>query len=215
MPRGTLRIFTNTHLVQFLSPAVAEFLASYPEVKVDLTIGERNADLIDENYDLAVRMVPPPDSSLIVRTIATWRHVLCCSHGYIEQHGKPTLLADLSARNCMRHANYPYGDEWRFADRKGTPAAVRVSGNLISNSGETLKLAALAGVGVFLAAGFLVRDELESGQLVRLLPEYRPVELTMNAVYPHRHHLSAKVRTFIDLLVRHATEQQKLINPYS
>ncbi|GEC51625.1 DNA-binding transcriptional LysR family regulator [Bradyrhizobium japonicum] len=215
VPRGTLRIFTNTHLVQFLSPAVAEFLASYPEVKVDLTIGERNADLIDENYDLAVRMVPPPDSSLIVRTIATWRHVLCCSHGYIEQHGKPTLLADLSARNCMRHANYPYGDEWRFADRKGTPAAVRVSGNLISNSGETLKLAALAGVGVFLAAGFLVRDELESGQLVRLLPEYRPVELTMNAVYPHRHHLSAKVRTFIDLLVRHATEQQKLINPYS
>ncbi|MFQ3456835.1 LysR family transcriptional regulator [Bradyrhizobium sp. UFLA01-814] len=215
VPRGTLRIFTNTHLVQFLSPAVAEFLATYPEVKVDLTIGERNADLIDENYDLAVRMVPPPDSSLIVRTIATWRHVLCCSHGYIEQNGKPTLLADLSTRNCMRHANYPYGDEWRFADRKGTPAAVRVSGNLISNSGETLKLAALAGVGVFLAAGFLVRDELESGQLVRLLPEYRPVELTMNAVYPHRHHLSAKVRTFIDLLVRHATEQQKLINPYS
>ncbi|MCP1846205.1 MULTISPECIES: LysR family transcriptional regulator [unclassified Bradyrhizobium] len=215
VPRGTLRIFTNTHLVQFLSPAVAEFLATYPEVKVDLTIGERNADLIDENYDLAVRMVPPPDSSLIVRTIATWRHVLCCSHRYIEQHGKPTLLADLSARNCMRHANYPYGDEWRFADRKGTPAAVRVSGNLISNSGETLKLAALAGVGVFLAAGFLVRDELESGQLVRLLPEYRPVELTMNAVYPHRHHLSAKVRTFIDLLVHHATEQQKLINPYS
>ncbi|UFX46699.1 LysR family transcriptional regulator [Bradyrhizobium sp. 41S5] len=215
VPRGTLRIFTNTHLVQFLSPAVAEFLATYPEVKVDLTIGERNADLIDENYDLAVRMTPPPDSSLIVRTIATWRHVLCCSHGYVEQHGKPTLLGDLAARNCMRHANYPYGDEWRFTDRKGTPAAVRVSGNLVSNSGETLKLAALAGVGVFLAAGFLVRDELESGQLVRLLPEYRPVELTMNAIYPHRHHLSAKVRTFIDLLVHHATEQQKLINPYS
>jgi DNA-binding transcriptional LysR family regulator len=92
---------------------------------------------------------------------------------------------------------------------------VKVSGNLIANSGDTLRLAALAGVGVFLAAGFLVRDELESGQLVRLLPEYRPVEFTMNAVYPHRHHLSAKVRTFIDLLVHHATEQQKLINPYS
>ena len=215
VPPGPLRLVPNTHLVQFLSPAVAEFLATYPEVKIDLMIGERNADLIDENYDLAVRMTPVPDSSLIVRTIATWRHVLCASHGYIEQHGKPGQLADLSARNCMRHAHYPYGDEWRFTDRKGTPAAVRVSGNLLSNSGETLKLAALAGVGVFLAAGFLVRDELESGQLVRLLPEYRPVELTMNAVYPHRHHLSAKVRIFIDLLVRHATEQQKLINPYS
>ncbi|MBR0797049.1 LysR family transcriptional regulator [Bradyrhizobium jicamae] len=215
VPRGTLRIYTNTHVVQFLSPAVAEFLATYPEVKVDLTIGERDVDLLDENYDLAVRMIPPRDSSLIVRSIATWRHVLCCSHGYIEQHGKPTLLADLATRNCIQHVNYPFKDEWRFVDRKGAAASVRVSGNLISNSGETLRLAGLAGVGIWMAAGFLVRDDLEAGRLVRLLPEYRPVELTMNAVYPHRHHLSAKVRTFIDLLVRHATEQQKLINPYS
>ena len=213
VPRGTLRIYTNTHIVPFLSPVVAEFLASFPEVKVDLAIGERNVDMIDENIDIAVRMIPPPDSSLIVRTLATWRHVLCCSHGYIEAHGKPEQLADLADRNCMRHVNYPFGDEWHFVDRKGTPASVKVSGNLVSNSGETLKLAALAGVGVFLAAGFLVRDELESGALVRLLPEYRPVEFTMNAVYPHRHHLSAKVRTFIDLLARHSSEQQKLINP--
>jgi len=118
-------------------------------------------------------------------------------------------------RNCLRHVSYPYGDEWRFVDRKGVPASVRIAGNLVSNSGETLRLAALAGVGIFLGPGFLIRDELESGELVRLLPEYRPVEFSMNAVYPHRHHLSAKVRTFIDLLARHSAEQQKLINPYS
>jgi DNA-binding transcriptional LysR family regulator len=214
-PRGTLRIYTNTHLVQFLSPVVAEFLAAYPDVKVDLVIGERNVDLIDENFDLAVRMVPSPDSSLIVRSLATWRHVLCCSHGYIEKHGKPEQLADLAERNCIRHISYPYGDEWRFVDRKDAPAAVRVSGNLVSNSGDTLRLATLAGVGIWLAAGFLVRDHLESGELVRLLPEYRPIEFSMNAIYPHRHHLSAKVRTFIDLLARHSSEQQKQINPYS
>jgi DNA-binding transcriptional LysR family regulator len=115
----------------------------------------------------------------------------------------------------VRHALYPFGDEWHFADRKGMPATVRVSGNLITNSGETLRRVALAGVGVSLAAGFLVHDDLETGRLIRLLPEYRPVELSMNAVYPHRHHLSAKVRTFIDLLVHHSAEQQKLINPYS
>ncbi|MCC8955103.1 LysR family transcriptional regulator [Bradyrhizobium sp. Pear77] len=215
VPRGTLRIFTNTHLVQFLSSTVTEFLATYPEVKIDLMIGERSADLLDENFDLAVQMIQPRDSALIVRRIATWRHVLCCSHDYVEAHGKPERLDDLATLNCVRHINYPFGDEWHFVDRKGAPAAVKVAGNLVSNSGETLKLAALAGVGVFLAAGFLVRDELESGKLVRLLPEYRPVELTMNAIYPHRHHLSAKVRVFIDLLVHHATEQQKLINPYS
>src|ERR1700754_1561847 len=122
-PRGTLRIYTNTHLVQFLAPVVAEFLASFPDVKVDLTIGERNVDLIDENIDVAIRMVPSPDSSLIVRSLATWRHVLCCSHGYIEKHGKPEQLADLAGRNCLRHVSYPFGEEWHFTDRKGVPAA--------------------------------------------------------------------------------------------
>jgi DNA-binding transcriptional LysR family regulator len=214
-PRGTLRIYTNTHIVQFLSPVVAEYLASHAEVKVDLAIGERNVDLIDENYDISVRMLSPPDSSLIVRSLATWRHVLCCSHGYLEKHGRPAALAELAERNCLRHASYPYGDEWHFVDRKGASASVKVTGNLLSNSGETLHRAALAGVGIFLAPGFLVHDDLEAGNLVRLLPEYRTVEFSMNAIYPHRHHLSAKVRTFIDLLVRHSTEQQKLINPYS
>src|ERR1043165_2337634 len=75
-PRGTLRIYTATHIVQFVSPVVAEYLASHAEVKVDLAIGERNVDLIDENYDISVRMLSPPDSSLIVRSLATWRHVL-------------------------------------------------------------------------------------------------------------------------------------------
>ncbi len=214
-PRGTLRIYTSTHIVQFLSPVVTEFLAAHAEVKVDLNIGERNVDMIEESYDISVRMLPPPDSSLIVRSLATWRHVLCCSHDYLEKQGRPATLSELAERNCIRHASYPYGDEWHFTDRKGAPASVKVAGNLVSNSGETLHRAALAGVGIFLAPGFLVHDDLESGQLVRLLPEYRTVEFSMNAVYPHRHHLSAKVRTFIDLLVRHAAEQQKLINPYS
>ena len=92
---------------------------------------------------------------------------------------------------------------------------MRISGNLFSNSGDTLRTAALQGVGILLAPGFLIADDLDAGRLVRLLPEYRPVEFAMNAVYPHRHHLTAKVRTFIDLLAQHSAEHQKLINPYS
>jgi DNA-binding transcriptional LysR family regulator len=214
-PRGTLRIYTATHIVQFVAPVVARLLATYPEVRVDLSMGERNIDMIEEGFDLAVRLTPPPDSSLIMRSLATWRHVLCCSHGYLEQHGRPQQLSELAERNCVRHVNYPYRDEWRFVDRRGAPAAVKVSGNLISNSGETLRMAALEGAGIFLAAGFLVADDLDTGRLVRLLPDYRPVELAMNVVYPHRHHLSAKVRTFIDMLAHHSAEQQRLINPYS
>jgi DNA-binding transcriptional LysR family regulator len=214
-PRGTLRIYTGTHIVPFVAPVVDEFLKRYPDVKVDLNMGERLVDVIDEGLDIAIRLTPPPDSSLIVRSLATWRHVLCCSPSYLERHGRLRQLSELTQHNCVRHALYPFGDEWHFVDRGDLAATVRVSGNLITNSAEMLRRAALDGNGVALLAGFMIQDELEGGRLVRLLPEYRPVELTMNAVYPHRHHLSAKVRTFIDMLVHHSAEQQKLIDPYS
>jgi DNA-binding transcriptional LysR family regulator len=214
-PRGTLRIYTATHMVPFVSPVIAKFLAAHPEAKVDLTMGERAVDLIDEGFDLDVRMTLPPDSSLIVRSLATWRHVLCCSHDYLKQHGRVQELSELGEHNCIRHVSYPYENEWRFVDRKGEPASVRVSGRLITNSGEALRMAALQGAGICLAAGFLVHDDLEAERLVRLLPEYRPIEFSINAVYPHRHHLSAKVRVFIDMLAHHSAEQQTLINPYS
>jgi DNA-binding transcriptional LysR family regulator len=215
VPRGTLRIHSATHMVPFVAGVVVKMLSTYPEVKVDLRMGEADIDLIEEGYDVALRMTPPPDSSLIVRSLATWRHVLCCSHDYLEKHGRVQQLAELTAHNCGRHLNYPFGDEWRFFDRKGAPASVRISGSLVTNSGEALRRMVLEGAGIGLLAGFLVSDDLDAGRLVRLLPEYRPVELSMNAVYPHRHHLSAKVRTFIDMLVNHSAEQQKLINPYS
>jgi DNA-binding transcriptional LysR family regulator len=214
-PRGTLRVYCGTHIVPFIAPVVAGFLKDYPEVKVDLTMGERSIDLIDEGFDVAIRLTPPPDSSLIVRSLVTWRHVLCCSPAYLAGHGPLRQLSELADHNCLRHVLYPYEDGWHFVDRKGAPASVRVSGNLTSNSGDTLRTAALQGVGMLLAPGFLVAGDLDAGRLVRLLPEYLPVELSMNAVYPHRHHLSAKVRTFIDLLVRHSAEHQKLIDPYS
>jgi DNA-binding transcriptional LysR family regulator len=124
-------------------------------------------------------------------------------------------LSDLSNHNCLRHVLYPFEDGWHFTDRDGAPASVKVSGNLVTNSGETLRVAALQGVGICLAAGFLFHDDLEANRLVRLLPEYRPIELSMIAVYPHRHQLSVKVRTFIDLLVRRSAERKKLIDPFS
>jgi DNA-binding transcriptional LysR family regulator len=214
-PRGTLRIYCMTHIVPFVAPVVTQFLATYLSVKVELMMGESSIDLIDEGFDVAIRLTPPPDSSLIVRSLATWRHVLCCSQSYVDKFGRVQELAELGERNCFRHVNYPYGDEWRFIDRKGVPAPVKVAGNLVTNSGETLRHAALEGFGICLAPGFLVHDDLDAGRLIRLLPEYRAIELSMNAVYPHRHHLSAKVRTFIDMLVDLSAAHQKLINPYS
>jgi DNA-binding transcriptional LysR family regulator len=214
-PKGTLRVYTVTSMVPLVSSVVTEFLTSYPEVSVELTMGERTVDLIDEGYDIAIRLTPPPDSSSIVRSLAAWRHVLCCSPDYLEKHGRPEQLSDLSSHNCLRHVLYPFEDGWHFTDRSGATASVKVSGNLVTNSAEMLRVAVLQGMGICLAAGFLVHDDLKANRLVRLLPEYRPVEKSMIAIYPHRHQLSVKVRTFIDLLVRRSAERKKLIDPFS
>jgi DNA-binding transcriptional LysR family regulator len=200
-PRGTLRLYTGTHIVRFIAPVVAEYLALYPEASVELFMGERMVDLVEEGYDLAIRATPPPDSSLIVRRLTGWRPVLCCSPGYLDAHPAPRQLSDLAEHNCLRYAHYPF-EEWRFTGPDGAAASIRVSGNLLTSSGEALRVAALAGQGIFLAPGFIAGEDLEAGRLVPILTQYRPLALAITAVYPHRHHLSAKVRGFIDLLAQ-------------
>ena len=105
--RGRLRLFTGTHIVPFVAPVVAEFLAAHPQLSIDLTMGERMIDLVEEGFDLAIRAIPPPDSSLIVRNLAPWRHVLCCSPDYRKRHPAPDRPADLTQHNCLRYAFYP------------------------------------------------------------------------------------------------------------
>lgn len=212
-PRGLLRLFTSGNLVRVIGPIVAEFLSLYPEVSIELGTGERMVDLVEEGVDLAIRSTPVASSSLIVRSLATWRHILCCSPRYLETHPAPKFPADLARHNCFRYTYYPYGDDWRFAHVNGGIASVRVSGNLISVSGDVLRLAALRGQGVFLAPSFVIGDEFETGKLVPLLPDYRPVEFSISALYPTRHHLSAKVRGFIDLLAQRIVEHRRWLDP--
>jgi DNA-binding transcriptional LysR family regulator len=205
-PRGPLRIHTTTPLVLFLGPIVSEFVRRHPAVSIDLTAGERMVDLVEEGFDLAVRATPPPDSSLVVRRLTAWRHVLCCSPGFLKTHSAPKRPGDLPRYNCIRYQFYPYGDEWRFEDKKGKPIAVKVSGNVVTNSVELLRTLTAAGHGIYLAPSFLVMDDIKAGRLVRLLPQFPPPELAISAIYPHRHHLSTKVRHFIDLLAERFAE---------
>ena len=212
-PRGTLRLHTGTHVVRFLSPVVREYLALYPGVTVDLTIGERMVDLIEEGFDLAIRTLPPPDSSLIVRRLTPWRHIVCCTPDYLHAHSAVQVPADLAQHNCLRYGLYPYGDEWRFDGPDGRTAAVRVAGNTVTNSAELLLYLALSGVGVMLAPSFVAAEDLAAGRLVRLIPAYRPVEFAISAIYPHRHHVGSKVRRFIDLLAERFAEHRHWMNP--
>jgi DNA-binding transcriptional LysR family regulator len=211
-PRGQLRIHCHNAIVRFIAPVVAAYLVDNPEVSVDLRLGDQMVDLLEDGFDLAIRTYLPPDSSLTVRRLAGWRHVLCCAPSYLERHPAPRTPADLAEHNCIRYAYYPYGDEWHFIDPAGKPIAARVSGNLITTSANTLRAVAVGGHGVLLAAPFVLLEELASGALVPLLPEYRTVEFTIAAVYPHRRHLPAKVRVFIDALVARFTGQEWLIS---
>ena len=212
-PRGRLRIFSDTNIGRFIAPVVAQFLDRFPEAAVDLRSGDRMTDLVEEGFDLAIRAVVPPDSSLIVRHLAEWRHVLCCTPGYLETHPTPTDLADLANHNCLRYAYYPFGDEWRFTGPDGKPATVRVSGNLVTSSAEVLRAVLLSGTGIALAAPFIVERELRAGTLVPLLPDYRCLDFAINAIYPHRRHLAATVRTFIDMAVERFAEHRLWMDP--
>ena len=212
-PRGTLRLHTSTHIHNFLAPVISEFLTNNPAVSIELMVGDRMIDLVEEGIDLAIRTIPPPDSSLIVKRLTPWRHILCCSPGYLERNSAPSALADLANHNCVRYAFYPFGDEWHFEDAAGKPASVRVSGSVVTNSADVLRALALGGHGIFLAPSFIIVDDIKSGALVRLLADHHPTEFAINAIYPHRHQLSAKVRTFIDLASAHFAEHRKWMDP--
>jgi DNA-binding transcriptional LysR family regulator len=208
-PRGRLRIFCDTNIARFIAPVVVRFLEDFPETVIDLRSGDRMNDLVEAGFDLAIRAVVPPDSSLIVRRLAEWRHTLCCAPRYLENHPSPARLADLANHNCLRYAYYPFGDEWHFTDQDGKPAAVRVSGNLVTSSAQVLHAVLVGGGGIALAAPFIVEEELKAGTLISLFPEYLPVEFAINAIYPHRRYLAATVRTFIDRSVERFVEHQR------
>lgn len=212
-PRGALRLRASASLVRFLSPVISEYLSLYPTVSVDFTQGEGMVDLIEHGLDLAIQTLPLPESSFVVRRLAPWRHVLCCSPNYLAAHAPPQRPDDLKRHNCLQYVHYPFGNEWRFEDARGKPSAVHIHGNAVANNGEMLRTLALSGRGIFLAPSFIVVDDLKAARLLPLMPDYQPVELAISAVYPHRHNLSSKVRTFIDLLAERFAEHRKWMDP--
>jgi len=212
-PRGTLRLHSSMAMMRFLTPIVGEYLAKYPEVSVELISGERMVDLVEEGIDLAVRAQPLADSSLMVRKLTNWRHTLCCAPSYLEKHTTPTRPADLADHNCLRYAFYPYGSDWRFDAPDGSVVSATVSGNLVTNNGEAMRTMALSGAGLMLAPSFLGAEDMEAGRLIPVMTDYRPVEFTINAIYPNRHHVANKVRAFLDLAAERIVDQRKWLNP--
>ena len=207
-PRGQLRIHCQQGIVPFVTPVVVDFLARYPGASVDLRSGHAMIDMVEEAFDLAISPFLPPDATLVRRRLTTFRLMLCGAPAYLERHPAPQSPTDLAGHNCLRYPYTPgFAEGWHFLDASGNPVVARISGSLISSSPDTMRAAAVAGIGLVLTPPFMVADLLASGALVPLLPGYQTEELEINAFYPHRRHLSAKVRAFIDLLVDRFGEQ--------
>ena len=211
-PRGKLSLNASVAIPPLLAPVIAEFTALYPEVTVSVNTSDRMVDIVEEGFDLAVRLLPVPESSLIVKTIGTFRLVLCASPDYLSTRGRPAKPDDLADHNCLNFASSPWGGDWHFNGPDGEQT-VTVSGNMESNSAVALRLAAVNGQGLALLPGFLVADEIRTGRLVPVLASFLRAEHSVYAVYPHRHHLSAKVRSFLELVTKHHRENPAWADP--
>jgi DNA-binding transcriptional LysR family regulator len=197
-----------------MASITTDFLRRYPDVSLDLRTGDlMTMDLVEEGFDLAITPVSPPDTTLVKRRLATWHYVLCCAPAYLESHPAPHSPADLAGHNCILYSHSIFGHDWPFLDANGQMVVVRVSGNLVTTSPETMRAVTLAGGGLWLSPPHIVSDLLASGALVPLLSDYRTQELEIVALYPHRRHMTAKLRAFIDLLVDRFADQQQWLAP--
>lgn len=200
-PRGTLRVSAPMSFsILHLGPFIQEFLQRYPGVSLELNMNDQHVDLIEEGYDLAIRIGRLQDSNLVARKITPCRQVLCASPAYLAKHGTPERPEDLLEHNCIVYSFQMTPREWRLVDADGETHVIPVNGTLHSNSGLVNRAAAIAGAGIVLLPTFYIGDEVKAGALKPVLCQFKPQELAVYAVYPERRNLMPKVRAFIDAL---------------
>ncbi len=201
-PSGRLRITAPLALGQnLLAPLLPELMKRYPKLSVSVHFTNQVVDLIGEGCDLAVRFVAHlEDSGLVARKLGESRSLLCAAPEYLAGTALPCSPEDLSLHSCVLFCD-DGSSRWELASSAGEPLSIKVNGRLSVNSMEAARTAALGGIGISLLPEFLIRDDLESGQLTELLSEYTPPATPFYMVYPQRQFVPAKVRCFIDFCV--------------
>jgi DNA-binding transcriptional LysR family regulator len=200
-PKGRLRINAPmTFGTMHLAGAIADFIAQYPDLQVELTLSDRFIDPIEEGFDVTVRIAEPqPTSSLLVQPLIPAKRVLCASPTYLEKHGTPMHPTELRSHSCLHYGQIAIEHRWTLTGVDGEYTTI-VQGVLCSNNGEVLRDAAIRGLGVTLLPRFIVEPALQQGTLQIVLPNYHPSELFIEVLYPVNRHLSTKIRLLVDFL---------------
>lgn len=199
--RGRLRVSAPQDFGRlFLCDVVASFVDRFPELRLELELSDRLVDVVEEGFDVVVRIARPRDSSLVVRRIGVCERVLCASPAYLERYGTPRAPQDLDRHSCIEYEYLPDSGAWPFRV-DGRTRNVRPTGRLRTNAGWAMRAMALAGQGVALLPIFLVEDDLARGDLVRLLDDVLDADVELMALIPQRKQVSAKVRAFLDFVV--------------
>lgn len=208
-PRGLLKISAPVSFgASQLTPALLDFAQAYPDVALDVSSTDRMVNLVEEGFDVGVRIGQLADSSLIARRLAAVRLVTCASPAYLQQFGSPLNPQDLVAHEAVIDTNSPDPTVWRFRSHNDSHD-VRVHGRLRFAGADACVAAARIGLGVTRTPAFAAADDLRAGRLVPLLCAYEPEMIHVHAVYPHARHLAAKVRAFVDFLAqRYAGEPE-------
>ncbi len=206
-PRGLLRVNAPMSFgTKQLAGIVATFCQMHPAIDVELSLNDRFIDVVEEGYDLVIRITQLKESSLIARRLAPCRRVLCASPDYLKLQGQPVEPADLEQHTCLHYAYFEGGTNW-VLNGPGGEHRVRIHPQLTANNGDVLYAAARQGLGIALLPTFIVGDAIRAGNLDVILPAYQPPEINIYAVYASRKHLSAKVRAFIDFTAGQIGEQ--------
>ncbi|MDP4795355.1 MAG: LysR substrate-binding domain-containing protein [Rhodospirillales bacterium] len=200
VPRGLLRVNAPMSFgILHLGSAIADFMQSYPEIEIDLVLNDRQIDVVEDGFDLAIRIARLPDSSLIARRLAPCRILVAASPSYWDRRGRPGHPSELKDHDALIYDYLSEPDTWTFNGPDGR-ISVNVQGRIRANNGEVLLQAAKQGLGVCLTPTFFCSDEVKNCSLETVLSEFEDHSVSIYAVYPHRRHLSPRVRAFVDFL---------------
>ncbi len=197
---GLIRINTPvTFGIKHLSPLWGKFLDRYPEIKLEISLADRIVDLVEEGYDVAIRIANLPNSNLISKKLSATRLIICASPDYLKKHGIPQHPQELAHHAIISYNLFSTKDEWHFDGPEGQ-VSVKTNPRIHSNNGDTCRAIALNGLGIILQPSFLISEDIQSGALIELMPQYKSIELGIYAIYASRKHLAPKIRVLIDFL---------------